>query len=59
MSGADAGKPDFACRCLNVRIHKRQPGPDVAPQEFASSEAGYEPLFVGEDGIVVVRLNDC
>lgn len=52
--GGDDDKPDFSCRCLNVRIHRRQPGPDVDPQTPSSSEPGYEPLFVGEDGVVVV-----
>lgn len=46
-----AGNPDFACACLNVRI---RPSPPPHPQEAADPD--YKPVYVGDDGIIVVRF---
>ncbi|TDL29529.1 hypothetical protein BD410DRAFT_779952 [Rickenella mellea] len=52
MVDARGGTPDFACKCLNVRLSARTP-PVGSPT--ASGSAEYEPLYVCEDGISVAH----
>lgn len=47
-NGLAAGK--YACKCLNVRIHA-QPTTHTPPP----AEAGFTPVYAGEEGIRVVR----
>ena len=42
----------FACKCLNVRISARKTVQRPPNLEY---EKDFEPLFVGTDGIIVVR----
>lgn len=53
IMAVDDSDPDYACRCLNVRI--RLNIPDKKTQERPSSAEGYESIYVGE-GIVVVSM---
>lgn len=48
----DDRDPTFACKCLNVRLYSFSPPQDLP---VSSSEIGYEALYVGDDGIAVVR----
>jgi hypothetical protein len=42
-----------SCRCLNIRI-KPQPGADTPPYTV-SVDSAYAPVFVADEGIIVVR----
>ena len=51
---ANGGQPPpdhYACKCLNIRI-RSQPNKDTPPP----AEAGFKSVYVGEEGIRVVRL---
>lgn len=51
---ADPGLPSaYACSCLNVRIH---PLPPPASPTDSPDSSNFLPVYVGEDGIAIVRL---
>lgn len=51
---ARVDEPAYACRCLNVRLHKgTSEGAEQATAGAAASEA-FKPFFVGDDGIQIV-----
>lgn len=54
MVDARGGTPDFTCKCLNVRLRVSARTPQVG-EPTPSGGTEYEPLYVGEDGISVVR----
>lgn len=52
---ANGGQPPpshYACKCLNIQIHSQpKPSEDVPPLV----ETGFKSVYVGEEGISVVR----
>ena len=45
---------NYTCPCLNVQIHTHRP-PSLSPS-LPISDPYYQPVYVGQDGIVIVRI---
>ncbi|KAI5124959.1 hypothetical protein M0805_007386 [Coniferiporia weirii] len=48
-----SGSPDFACRCLNIRLFQRSDKTSLQAQPASAGD--YQPLYVGNDGLIIMH----